>query len=227
MRCDELHELAPEVALGTIEGEERAEALRHLSECSECRRLVEQLSGVTDELLLLAPVQEPPVGFESRVIGALDLKTRSSRRRRRGRGLLHRLAPPVAAAAVAAGVMVGVYNDDRVTAERYRETLEQAGGRSFQAAPLRDETGIEAGVVFGYQGSPSWMLVTVDEEHRDRVSGGELITTDRRTVALPGLELDRDGSWGGAIPVDLYDVRAIRLLGERPGEVLEAEIDRP
>jgi hypothetical protein len=37
MSCEDLHELAPEVALGTIEGEERAEALRLLSECGDCR----------------------------------------------------------------------------------------------------------------------------------------------------------------------------------------------
>jgi hypothetical protein len=223
MRCDELHELAPEVALGTIEGEERADALRHLSECGECRRLVEQLSGVTDELLLLAPVQEPPVGFESRVVGALGLQRRRPRRARR---LLLALGPPVAAAAVAAGVMVGVYHDDRVTADRYRATLEQAGGRSFHAAQLRDETGTRAGVVFGYQGSPSWVLVTVDPAHRDQVARGELVTTDRRTVPLPALELDRNGSWGGAIPLGLYDVASIRLLGDSPGEVLQADMPR-
>jgi hypothetical protein len=64
MRCEELHELAPEVALGIVEGETRADALRHLATCAACRRLVEQLSGVSDELLLLAPAQEPPVRFE-------------------------------------------------------------------------------------------------------------------------------------------------------------------
>jgi hypothetical protein len=223
MRCDELHELAPEVALGTIEGEERAEALRHLSECSECRRLVEQLSGVTDELLLLAPVQEPPVGFESRVVGALGLQKPRPRRARR---LLRVIGPPVAAAAAAAVALIAVYHDDRVTAERYRDTLEQAGGRSFHAARLHDGTGAQAGVVFGYQGSPSWVLVTVDPAHRDEVARGELVTTDRRTIPLPGLKLGRNGSWGGAIPVDLYDVASIRLLGDSPGEVLEADLPR-
>jgi hypothetical protein len=146
-------------------------------------------------------------------------------RRRFGRRLLLRLGPPVAAAAVTAVALVAVYHDDRVTADRYRDTLAQADGQYFQAEPLRDETGAEAGVVFGYQGTPSWVLVTVDPGHRDRVSSGELVTADRRTIPLPSLELDpRDGSWGGAIPANLYDVVSIRLLGERPGEVLEASI---
>jgi Putative zinc-finger len=222
MSCDELRELAPEIALGTIDGEERAEALRHLATCADCRRLVDQLSEVADELLLLAPVQEPPVGFESRVIDALGLQRRP---RRRARRVLRWLGPPVAAAAVSAVALVAVYHDDRVTAERYRDTLAQADGQYFQAEPLRDETGAEAGVVFGYQGRPSWVLVTVDAGHRDRVSSAELVTRDRRTVPLPAFELDRrNGSWGGAIPVNLYDVTSIRLLGERPGEVLEAAV---
>jgi hypothetical protein len=221
MSCEELQNLAPEVALGTIDGEERAEALRHLATCGECRRLVDQLTTVADELLMLAPVQEPPVGFESRVIHALGFQ-RPAPRRRRGRRLLAWLGPPVAAAAVTAVAVVGVYHDDHVTAERYRGTLEQANGKYFQAEPLRDATGAQAGVAFGYQGSPSWMLVTVDPEHRDQVASAELVTRDRRTIRLPRFNLEPDGSWGGAIPVNLYDVSAIRLLGARPGEVLEA-----
>jgi hypothetical protein len=225
MSCEEMRDLAPEIALGTVGGEERAEALRHLATCAECRRFVDQLSEVADELLLLAPEQEPPAGFESRVIEALGLRRR--RPRSLARRLLLRLGPPVAAAAVTAVALVTAYHDDRVTAERYRETLAQADGRYFQAERLRDETGTEAGVVFGYQGEPSWVLVTIDPGHRDRVSSGELVTKDKRTIPLPSLELDpRDGSWGGAIPANLHDVASIRLLGERPGEVLEASIGR-
>jgi len=223
MSCEELRDLAPEIALGTAEGEERAEALRHLATCAECRRLVDQLSEVADELLMLAPVEDPPVGFESRVVEALGLQRRPPRRL--ARRILLRLGPPVAAAAICAVALVAVYHDDHVTAERYRETLAQADGRYFGAAPLRDETGARAGVAFGYQGSPSWMLVTVDAGHRDQVSSGELVTKDKRTIPIASFELDpANGSWGGAIPTDLHDVASIRLLGERPGQVLEASM---
>ena len=221
MTCDELADLAPEIALGTIEGEERADALRHLATCAECRRLVDQLTTVADELLMVAPVQEPPAGFESRVIDALGLQPPAPRRRRFRRILLW-LGPPVAAAAATAVALIGIYHDDRVTAERYRSTLEQADGQSFQAGPLRDGAGTEAGLAFGYQGSPSWMLVTVDPAHRGQVATAELVTRDRRRIPLPDFELRPDGSWGGAIPVNLYDVTAIRLLGDHPGQVLEA-----
>jgi hypothetical protein len=226
MRCDEFRELAPEIALGIADGEERAEALRHLSTCAECRRLVEELSEVTDELLLVAPAQEPPVGFESRVVDTLWEQAPQRRRRARWwtpRWLVPRLVPALATAAITAAALVAVYDDDRQTAERYRDALEQANGQYFRAQPLVDPSGAESGVVFGYQGEPSWVFVTVDAAHRDEVRSGELVTESGRTIPLRSLELDsRQGSWGGAIPVNLYDVASLRLLGERERELLEA-----
>jgi Putative zinc-finger len=229
MRCEEIRELAPEIALGIADGQERAEALRHLSTCAECRHTLEQLSQVADELLEVAPTEEPPPGFESRVVKALGLERPPRSRLPRWltpRWLAPRLAPALAAAAVTAAVLIGSYSDDRRTAERYRDTLAQADGRYFQAEQLADETGARGGVAFGYEGSPSWVLLTVDPAHRDAVRRGELVTRDGRTIALPSLKLDRDGSWGGAIPVNLYKVASIRLLGDSPGEILQASFSR-
>ena len=226
MRCEEIHNLAPEIALGIADGEERAEALRHLSTCVECRRKVEQLSQVADDLLVLAPVQEPPAGFESRVVEAMGLQAAPRRRPRwlSLRWLAPRLGPAVATAAVTAAALIGVYSDDRETAERYRGVLDQANGQYFQAGPLADESGARAGVAFGYEGSPSWLLVTVDPAHSDAVKTAELVTRDRRRIPLRSFRLDGRGSWGGAIPVKLYKVASIRLLGDQPGEILQAEL---
>ena len=226
MRCDEARELVPELALGIVDGDERADALRHLSGCADCRRALEELSAVADDLLMVAPVQEPSAGFESRVVAAMGLEEGRSRRKRARwrspRWLALRIGPVVATAAVTAAVVVGVYHDDHVTAERYRDTLAEANGRSFQAQRLSDEAGGQAGVAFGYEGSPSWLLLTVDPAHRDSVTRAELTTTDGRTIALRSLRLDSRGSWGGAIPVRLYDVASVRLLGPRSGDTLRA-----
>jgi hypothetical protein len=225
MNCEQMRELAPEIALGIADGEERADALRHLSDCGECRQLVQQLSGIADELLMLAPVEEPPVGFESRVVEALGLPESAPRRRPSWltpRWLAPRLGPALAAVAVTAAALIGVYHDDVETAERYREALARADGQYFQAETLTDRAGGEGGVAFAYQGSPSWLLVTVDPAHRDHVIGAELVMRTGRTIPLRSLELDRHGSWGGALPVNLYDVASIRLVGERPAQGLTA-----
>jgi hypothetical protein len=227
MRCEETRDLAAEIALGIADGEERAEALRHLSTCEECRRAVERLSLVADELLVLAPVEEPPAGFESRVVEAMGLQKPPRRRLARWlspRWLAPRVGPALATAAVTAAVLVGVYHDDRQTAAEYRGILDQAGGQYFQAEPLQDENGARSGVAFGYEGRPSWLLMTVNPANRDDVQTAELVTRDGRTIPLRSFRLDRSGSWGGAIPIKLYKVASIRLLGERPGEILQASL---
>src|SRR5438874_7208699 len=65
MQCEELVDLAPELALDIVCGTERAAALAHLDACGSCQQVVTALTGVSDQLLvLLAPSVEPPPGFE-------------------------------------------------------------------------------------------------------------------------------------------------------------------
>ena len=73
MSCDEFAEVAAELALGVLTGRERAAALAHLNGCESCREQVRELTMVQDELLALLPSQEPPAGFESRVLERLGL----------------------------------------------------------------------------------------------------------------------------------------------------------
>jgi hypothetical protein len=224
MRCEEVRELAPEIALGIADGEERAEALRHLASCGACRRAVEQLSKVADDLLLVAPAQEPSAGFESRVVEAMGLQDPPRRRvprRLTPRWLALRLGPALATAGVTAVALVAFYHDDHQTAERYRETLAQADGQYFQAAPLTDQAGSRAGVAFGYQGSPSWLVLTVDRGHRNSVTRAELTTKDGRTIPLRSISLDSRGGWGGSIPVKLYSLDSVRVLGKGNSMVLK------
>jgi len=75
MGCEQVRELAPELALGIAEGEERDAALRHLTGCSGCRQLVSELSSVGDELLQLAPAHDPPAGFQSRILAGASSRS--------------------------------------------------------------------------------------------------------------------------------------------------------
>jgi hypothetical protein len=217
MRCEDLRELAPEIALGIADGEQRETAMRHLAGCDDCRHLLEEMSEVNDELLTVAPVAEPPIGFESRVIERLGLSRKP--RRRRAVFVMRRLAIPAAAAALTAGALVGYYHDDHVTASQYKDTLAAAGGSDFIAKPILDPAGQRAGTAFGYEGKPSWVMINVDPAYRDQVRSCELLTKDGRHLTLDWSGW-HDGSWGGSIPVDIYDIQSIRMLGEKPGQVL-------
>ena len=143
-RCHEIRELAAELALGIADGRDRARVLEHLADCADCRREVESFSAVADELLALAPAQEPPLGFELRVLRALEPP-----RRKRGR-TARRLALVAAALLVAVGVTAGAmllgFRDERRLAAHYRATLAQAQGSYFGADRLHDGAGEPAGV---------------------------------------------------------------------------------
>ena len=66
LTCSELADVAPELALGTLPGRQRAAALAHLDRCADCRLTVEELSDAADTLLLMAPEVAPSAGFARR-----------------------------------------------------------------------------------------------------------------------------------------------------------------
>lgn len=207
-RCEQTRQLAAELALGVLNGEERAGALEHLAGCPDCRRQVDRLSAVADELLLLAPNREVPIGFESRTLERI----RPERPRRRGRrALVPALAAATALVIGVAGALL-VVDDDLELASRYRETLAVANGEYLSAAPLEAPGGARAGTVFGYQGGPSWLFLTVESPHRAAVRGAEVMTEDGARAPLPAFRLDpKTGSWGRAVPIDIWNVQTVRL----------------
>jgi hypothetical protein len=69
--CTRLNDLAPELALGLLDGAERAEVLAHLERCANCHADVASLTELGEQLLLLAPEVPPPAGFESRVLASV------------------------------------------------------------------------------------------------------------------------------------------------------------
>lgn len=218
-RCEEVRQLLPELALGISDGEERARVLEHVAACTDCRRELEALSAVADELLELAPEHQPPAGFELGLLGSLQPASRAPRRMFR-RPLAY-AAVALAASAVTAGAVLQISSDDRSLASHYRSVLAQAHGSYFGAARFRDAAGAEGGVVFLYRGSPSWLVITVDQPYNGAVERAELVTTDGRRLPLGWFGLD--GAWGGPVPADLGAIASVRLLDEDGRPLLEAE----
>jgi hypothetical protein len=223
-RCHEVRELAAELALGIADGEDRARVLEHLAGCPECRREVESFSALADELLTLAPAQEPPLGFELRVLRSFE-PPRPKRRHTAWRLSLV-AATVLAAVGITAGAMLYGSRDERRLADHYRATLAQAQGSYFGAVRLHDGAGEPAGVVFAYRGSPSWITITVAAEHGSSVHGAELVDRNGDRVPLGSFRLV-DGVWGGALPVGLESVAAVHLVGEEGRSLLIAELGNP
>ena len=215
--CHEIRGLTAEVALGVADGEDRARVLDHVVECSECRQELEDFTALADDLVVLAPEHEPPLGFELRTIRGLQPKRERQRRWRLPAVAF--AAAALAATTATAGVLLLV-RDDRRLAGEYRATLSEANGTAFRAVPLRNTGGGKAGTAFVYEGAPSWMLVTVDSSS-SRATRAELVTRDGRTVSLPAFTLS-SLSWGGVLPLDARQVAAIHLLDETGRSVFVA-----
>jgi hypothetical protein len=214
--CHEVRGLTAEVALGVADGEDRARVLDHVVDCSECRHELEDLTALADDLVVLAPEHEPPLGFELRTVRGLQPKRR---RRRRWRIPAVAFAAAALAATTATASVLFLVRDDRRLAGEYRATLSEANGTAFRAVPLRDTAGGKAGTAFVYEGAPSWMLVTVDSS--SPASQAEIVTRDSRTVSLPAFTLS-SRSWGGVLPLDARQVAAIHLLDATGRSVLVA-----
>jgi len=221
--CHETRELLPELALGIADGEDRARALDHVATCSDCRRELERLSGLADELLELAPEHEPPAGFELRVLDALE-PPRPKARRRLFRPMAL-AAAALAASALTAGALLFSFRDDRRVADHYRSVLTEAHGSYFGATRLHDSSGAERGVVFVYRGAPSWVMITVDPSRRAAVAAAQILTKGGRTVPIRWFSLN-DGAWGGTVPVDVGAISGVRLLAADGHQLLAAELSR-
>lgn len=227
--CEQVRELAPELALGIAEGQERDAALRHLSGCGGCRQFIAELSSVGDELLQLAPAHDPPAGFESRVLARLA----EPPRRRRIRPLAHRwqwlaaaAAAVVLAAALGGGWVFLATAGDRRLAASYQAVLSQGQGSFFAAAPLQGARG-RVGTVFGYQGQPSWVMMTLQSPvHGDGRFKVQVVTRDGRYLHLGDAVLGgAKGTWGGQLPVDLSAVHELRFVGSAGRPTLTATFD--
>jgi len=223
MGCYQARERAADLAIGIADGQQRDAALRHAATCPGCRRLVSELSSVVDDLLLLAPSQEPPSGFATRTLARISPPTARRRAARpgarhlpAGRRWLPRLAVAasiIVALAVGAGTVYQATSADRRLADSYRSVLTQGQGSFFAAAPVRGPTG-RAGTLFGYQGNPSWLWATVHmPDARAQRFDVQLITRDGRhlpagTAVLGGARQ----TWAALIPVNLTNVTQVQFV---------------
>lgn len=218
LTCEDVRSLAPEVALGIASGEERARVLAHVRGCAECGRLLEDLAGTADALLLLAPGQEPSSGFESTVLGRMALPRSSS---------VRRMAPALAAACLAAllgaGATMWLTAGDRGLGARYRATLEEADGEYFGVVTVREPDGSANGHLFVYEGSPSWVFFVFDHPPTGDDYTVRILAEDGHRIELDAPALDEERlAWGLDVPLSIRSVKAVQILDSQGSVVLIA-----
>jgi anti-sigma factor RsiW len=190
LRCSQLRDMAPDVALGLLTGEERAMALAHLEGCATCRADVASLAGVADELLLAGPEAEPPEGFDRRVLarltevraaeapaptpdgGPAHLHRRGRHRRPDRRRLVVGATLAAAAAAVVLAAAVLVNRDDRSTSVAASAEMTTGVGEVVGTATVRNGSPATVAVdVPGWDktapsGATYWLAIELDDGSR-------------------------------------------------------------
>ncbi|HEX6311221.1 MAG TPA: zf-HC2 domain-containing protein [Acidimicrobiia bacterium] len=206
LSCAATRELAPELALGVLDGAERAEALAHVERCASCRALVGDLTGAVETLPLAAPEAEPPPGFEDRVLRALGAGRRRARLR-----WARVVAVTAAAAAIVSIVVVRVVDrgrDDPATPAVSTEAVSDVW-----AAPMVDANGHDVGWAFVSDGTPAAIGLAMsyaipNGEYTIEVRRSDGTTAELGEVAI----LDGRGTWAGTAPTKRGDVVAVSLV---------------
>jgi anti-sigma-K factor RskA len=225
MGCAAFADVAAELALGALTGRERAEALAHLDRCAACQEHVRQLTVTGQELLRLLPPEEPPPGFETRVLESLGLTAPrpgpSSRRRRfgrrrrfsRGRGDgrpgVGRRA--LAAAAVALAVAVSALGGWRLGAAG-----SSPAGSSLSSAALLSASRQTVGSIFFYGADRQALFVSVDFPSGTGTVICQLVSQGGNVVTLGSFSLDTGyGAWGSSDLASHGQFTGARLVSQK------------
>jgi hypothetical protein len=234
--CARIRELAPELALRIADGEQRAEALEHLAGCADCRAHLESLARVADELLLLAPPLEPPLGFEDRVAARISAAPAAAPPPPRRRRFALAFAAAACVGALAAGAVWLATSSDRELASSYRAALDRVDGNYFATGALEAPGGQEVGDVYAYDGDHSWVYVIAAPPEASPDGSGklapgryrmELVGDGARPAKVGSMEIDASGEGvsGGELPNGLEGLDELRLLDAQGREVAEATIE--
>jgi hypothetical protein len=216
MDCTQLSEAAPELALGILPGDERAAALAHLDDCPRCRREVNSLAGLADQLSLLAPRTEPPAGFEERVLASLPRSPTVLRPERRRRTTRAAVAVLALAACIALALVV------------------RWGGSSsapaFAAEQMRTPNGTVVGQVLVHREQPHALLMSLPgwEEHVTSYGqAGETysLRIERRDgpAQVVPVTMDSDASWASTLDFDAATITSVAMVDSQGRVVCRAE----
>ncbi len=134
-------------------------------------------------------------------------------RRLRWRGPLLWAASVAAVAGLVAGLLWWRTADDRRLAADFRHTLTVAHGTDLRAAELTLSDGTDAGAVFAYQGSPSWVYVTFRRSPGLGEYEVRLRTEDGRRRLLRTFTA-REGAraWGSTIELPIREISVLEFL---------------
>jgi len=219
LTCAQCQGLTAELALGVLDGRQRADVLAHVDSCPGCRRDLAAMGEVADRLVALVPSAEPPAGFETKVLRRLAP-------RRDAAGRLPTAARLGAAAAVAVAVGVGGWAVGQATGSQPEPAAARLGGHIEATAFVAD--GRPAGQVIAYGGSDPWVAMAVDTDLGNRTIRCEVLQRDGRVRSVGTFALtDGYGYWSTATGIRPSSIAGVRLVDSTGQAVATASFEHP
>ena len=226
LTCEDARQLLPDLALGVLSGEQRAEVLDHLGGCTACEAETSELAATADELLKLTPRVDPPAGFESAVLARLAVPPPEPARWRRSRVLIAAAAAAVVVIGAVAGLFLTTREHEPAIDDRYVTTIQTLGGRDLRAAALVSGTA-HWGQAFVFEGKTSWVFVSMSWDVPDGMYRVMLDRSDGPSLMVTRLRLFRGQGSAGMAVGDTRTVTAVRVLDPSGRTLCMARMPRP
>jgi Putative zinc-finger len=247
MTCDEVLQLLPDHAMGTLSETEEAAVRRHLRGCGACRADAQSLDSGVAMFASAAHVAEPPPELRSRVMTALQEEWadadrsvedgaaesgRSARHTARWNGgrTIRWLAVAAVVLALGAAVSWGAVQHGQLSAARgdqasYQRFLHLLGGKEVRVAKLHPTTGVEVtgtAVLYDSDRHESWGVFEMTAPGYDQPLTVRLVSTTGETLDAPfPVKLGSDGHGSGWLgtAADISSFKTVLIL-DPAGRVL-------
>lgn len=212
--CNEFSDDLAELALGILTGRERVAALAHVEACTHCADELEQLARAADDVVLVAPQVEPPVGFETRLFDRMGVTEPAEvipLRRRLAAPPRWAMGAAAAVVALAVGLGIGWSTGSNRPGPTQASTQHPAGTPVAEAALV--EGGRSVGRVSAYGGPHPWLFMTLDDSSaHGRVTC--LVVTTAGLTERVGAFMARGGygAWGAPLRVSPKDVMRAEVV---------------
>ncbi len=248
MTCDEVLQLLPDHAMGTLSETEEAAVRRHLRGCGACRADAQSLDSGVAMFASAAHVTDPPPELRARVMTALQEEwadedrsieagagipgRRSARHAARWNGgrVVRWLAVAAVVLALGAAVGWGAVQHGQLNAARgdqasYQRFLHLLGGKEVRVAKLHSTTGDQVtgtAVLYDSDRHESWGVFELTAPGYSEPLTIQLVSTtgEKLRVQFP-VKLDGDGhgtGWLGTA-ADISSFQTVQIL-DPSGRVL-------
>ncbi len=250
MTCDQVLQLLPDHAMGTLSETEEASIRRHLRGCGACRADAVALDRGVAMFASAAHVAEPPPELRERVMTALAEEWADAGRPAdaaagpRGRatvpsrlGVRRWLAVAAVVAALGGAIAWGSVQHVQLASARgdqrsYRSFLHALGGREVRVAKLHAAGGVAVSgtaILYDSDQHESWALVELNSPGYRRPLTVRLVSSSGETLTLPfPVEIDADGHGAGWLvtAADITNFRTVRIVAP-DGQVLATGVTGP